>query len=144
MVGGWQPTSPKKSTPRFAGGDWNQFLQRSHVQFLEISEVTSAKADPRAFSKQHADLYQLARCIDSDRLMTSRFPGSSSKVAASIATEGRGTWYCDADMNPFNHPTIAQYLFSTPEFARAHSSRICAVTILFAGRNWAVADRQDL
>jgi len=106
--------------------------------------MSNVKADPRAFSQQHADVYQLNRAVDSDRLVTNRLPGSSSKVAASIAAEARETWYCDAAMNPFTHPTITQYLFSTPEIARTHSLKISAVSILFAGRNWAVADRQDL
>jgi hypothetical protein len=105
--------------------------------------MSQAKADSRAFSEQRANCYQLPRAKDSDRLMTNRMPGSTG-VAASIAAEWRETWYCDAAMNPFTHPTITQYLYSTPEAAREHSSRISSVDILFAGKNWAVADRHDL
>lgn len=104
--------------------------------------MSSANKDPRAFSEQRANIHQLLRAADSDRLITNRMPGSIG--ADSIAAEWRETWYCDAAMNPFTHPTITQYLYATPEVAREHSSRISEVSILFAGQNWAVANRHDL
>lgn len=104
---------------------------------METDEEVVLPPDPRPFSEQRPGAHRVAYAQNPDRLLPSLAPGAGS-VDVTWPVEHRETWYCDTAVNALTHPHLAPYLYSTPEFARAHSKQISTISVWTAGRAWAI------
>jgi hypothetical protein len=109
---------------------------------VNVEPDAEIKLDPRPFSEQRRFSFQVGFALNPDRLIPSLVPGVGTAGVYSLV-ELRETWYCDAGMNPINHPYIAPFLYSSAAVARKHSLAILAVTIWSSNSLWAIVQSNE-